>query len=112
MDLEQLAALDEIVDGHRLEPERLRLASALGLVPVCLPLDRLGKPGDQLGNAPRLVIGQASVRDCDCTIRLAVDSSQDNAIGIDDPISTWHRFHRPGLGKTARGAWPTVAELL
>jgi hypothetical protein len=36
-------------------------------------------------------------------IRLAIDMGQDNAVGIDDPVSTGHRLHRPGLGKAARG---------
>jgi hypothetical protein len=29
--------------------------------------------------------------------------SQDNPIGIDDPISARYRFDRPGPGKTAQG---------
>jgi hypothetical protein len=39
MDLQQLAALDEIADRHRLNVERLRLAPAACPVPIALKLD-------------------------------------------------------------------------
>src|SRR5262245_11055971 len=41
----------------------------LGLVPIPLDLVQLGKPGDQLGDALRLLIGQAGGGDGYCTIR-------------------------------------------
>src|SRR5262245_45721826 len=57
LNLQELALAVEVANRHRLEPERLRLAPAPGLVPVLLQLHKLGKPGNQLGDAPRLVIG-------------------------------------------------------
>jgi hypothetical protein len=63
-------------------------------------LDQLG--GDQLGDAPCFVIGEAAVEDGDRTIRLAVDMRQDHAAGIDNPVSARHRFDGPGLRKEAR----------
>jgi hypothetical protein len=63
MDLKQFAALDELADRHRLDAERLRLASAAGLVPVQLQFDKLRKVGEQLGSAtePACVMG---IPDC------------------------------------------------
>jgi hypothetical protein len=58
--LQELSFPDQIADRQRLEPERLRLASASGLVPVLL---QLGKPGDQLRDPARLVIDQPGIGD-------------------------------------------------
>ena len=53
--LQQLPLLDRVADRHRLEPDRLPLAPAPGLVPVSLDLHKLGKSRDQLGDAALLV---------------------------------------------------------
>jgi hypothetical protein len=45
VDLQQLPFTDQVTDGHRLGAERLRLAPALGLLP--LQLDEFGKTCDQ-----------------------------------------------------------------
>jgi hypothetical protein len=72
---------DQISDRHWLEPKRLRLASALGLVPVLLQLHKLGKAGDQIRDPTSLVIGQPLVREGDGVRRLSVHMSKRQAIG-------------------------------
>jgi hypothetical protein len=102
VDLQQLPLPDEVADRHRLEAERPWLAPAPGLVPIPLDLHQFGKPGDQLGDAPRLVNGEPLFRDGNCVVRLAVDMRQDDAVAIDNPLSAGNRFDCPGLGKAAR----------
>jgi hypothetical protein len=40
VNLEQLAALDEVADRHRLDAQGLRLATAASWVPIALEIDR------------------------------------------------------------------------
>lgn len=47
MYLQQLSVPDQVADRHGLEAQRLWLASAPGLVPILLQLDKLRKAGDQ-----------------------------------------------------------------
>jgi hypothetical protein len=57
MDFEQFAALYKIAGGHRLEPQRLGLATAPGLVPIHLQFDKFWKARDQLRDPPSFIIG-------------------------------------------------------
>ena len=41
------SAMSAYHDRHRLDPERLGLATAAGSVSIALELDELGEPGDQ-----------------------------------------------------------------
>src|SRR5262245_63950894 len=86
VNLQELALAGEVANRQRLEPERLRLAPAPGLVPVLLQLHKLRKAGDQLRDATSLVIGQPHVREGDGVRRLSLHMSQRQAIGIDDTI--------------------------
>ena len=98
--LQRLPLPDQIADGDAWIGA-LRLAPTPGLVPILLQLHQLGKSARSARDPPRLGIGQTGFGDCDRSIRLAVDMHQDNAIGIDDPVSTGYRFDRPGLGRAA-----------
>jgi hypothetical protein len=98
VDLQQLPLPDQVADCHRLKPKLLGLATAPGLIPIPLDLDKIGKAGDQLRDPASFIIGQASVRDGSRAIWLAIDMRQDDAIGIDHPLSAGHRLDRPLSG--------------
>jgi hypothetical protein len=57
--LQQLPISDEVANRHGLEVEGLRLAAALGLVPILLNLDKLGQAGDQASDFLGLIIAQS-----------------------------------------------------
>jgi hypothetical protein len=112
VDFQELPLADQIPNCNRLKADRLWLATAPGLVAIRLQLHQFGKAGDQLGDPACLIGRQPSVRDGNSAIRLAVDMRQDNAVGIDDPVSARHRFDRPGLGEAARGHRGTVSDAM
>jgi hypothetical protein len=122
MDLEQLAGPDEVADRHRLDPERLGLATAAGSVSIALELDELGKPGDQPSDFLCLAIGQPLVRDGDGVLRLSVHMGQRQATGIDDTVAAGDRLKSPRWREAAlrypnerdsvevyEGIWPQEA---
>jgi hypothetical protein len=85
VDLQQLPLTYEVANRHQFEAETLWLASAPGLISIPLQLDQLGKARGQLGDQPRLVIGQAAVENGNGAIWLTIDMRQDQAVGIDNP---------------------------
>jgi hypothetical protein len=97
--LQQLAIPDEVLNRHRLNVERLRLAPAACPVPIALKLDQLGQPSDQSGEFFSLAISQSFVRESDGIRRLSVHMGQRQAIGIDDPIPTGDWLKSPWRGK-------------
>jgi hypothetical protein len=99
VELQQLSTPDQVADGHRLGAERLRLAPALG--PVPLQLDEPGKACDQSRYFLSLTVGQPLVRSSDCVLRLSVHMSQRQAIGIDDPIPTGDWLKPPWASEAA-----------
>ena len=84
--------------GIRRDPDRM-----IAPVLVLLQLDELGKASDQLGDPSHHVMGSALYPNGYWRHQAPIDMRQDNGIGIDDPVSTGHRFGRPGFGKAARG---------
>jgi hypothetical protein len=56
--LEQLAALDEVANRHRLDAERLGLAATACPVLIALKLDKLGQASDQSSDFLSLIVGQ------------------------------------------------------
>jgi hypothetical protein len=49
-DLKEFAVPCEVADRHWLDPERLKLATAVGPVPIALQLDKLGQTSEQSGD--------------------------------------------------------------
>ena len=56
-------------------------------------------------------MGQPAVGDGDCAIWLPIDMRQNNAIGIDEPVSARDCFHCPGLGKWREGLAAKTSEV-
>jgi hypothetical protein len=81
VELQQLSIPDQVANRHGLEVEGLRLAAALGLVPILLKLDKLGQAGDQSSDFLSLIVGQPLVRDGDGVRRLALHMSQRHGRG-------------------------------
>jgi hypothetical protein len=86
---------------HWLDPERLKLATAAGPVPIALQLDKLGQTSEQSSDCLSLNVGQPLVQDGDGIQRLAIHMSQRQAPGIDDPLPTRDWFKSPWAREAA-----------
>ena len=93
VDFQQIIVSDKVADRHRLETERLRLATAPGLFPIPLDLNELGR---RAINFEFALLRHSSARPASststfagisrprCAIKLAIeDMRQDNAVGVD-----------------------------